>query len=90
MSKKLISFGLLLVLVWPVNALDLGTSSGIPGKDLRDFGVIGNPEQDIVVVPGYESQNNYSHNGVGRDTPDTLAYDYAWWHIFMAPLVMFF
>ena len=78
MSKKLISFGLLLVLVWPVNALDLGTSSGIPGKDLRDFGVIGNPEQDIVVVPGYESQNNYSHNGVGRDTPDTLAYDYAW------------
>ena len=78
MSKKLISFGLLLVLVWPVNALDLGTSSGIPGKDLRDFGVIGNPEQDIVVIPGYESQNNYSHNGVGRDTPDTLAYDYAW------------
>jgi len=78
MSKKLISFGLLLVLVWPVNALDLGTSSGIPGKDLSKFGVIGNPEQDIIVIPGYESQNNYSHNGVGRDTPDTLAYDYAW------------
>ncbi len=55
MSKKLISFGLLLVLVWPVNALDLGTSSGIPGKDLSKFGVIGNPEQDIIVIPGYES-----------------------------------
>ena len=78
MSKKLVSIGLLLVLAWPIHALDLGTSSGIPGKDLSKFGIIGNPEQDIVVIPGYESRYNYTHNGVGRGTPDTLAYDYAW------------
>ena len=78
MSKKIISISLLFVLVWPIHALDQGTSSGIPGKDLSKFGIIGNPEQDIVVIPGYESRYNYTHNGVGRGTPDTLAYDYAW------------
>ena len=78
MSKKLISVGLLLALVWPISARDLGNTTGIPGKDLSQYGIIGNPEQDIVVMPGYEQRYNYNHNGVGRDTPDTLAYDYAW------------
>ena len=93
MSKKLISFGLLLALVWPVSARDLGNvkdakqaSTGIPTKDLSQFEVIGSPEQDIVIVPGYEQRYNYSHNGVGRGTPDTLAYDYAWGaYFYMTP-----
>jgi len=93
MSKKLISFGLLLALVWAVSARDLGNvkdakqaSTGIPTKDLSQFEVIGSPEQDIVIVPGYEQRYNYSHNGVGRGTPDTLAYDYAWGaYFYMTP-----
>ena len=78
MSKKLISVGLLLALVWPVSARDLGDATGIPGKDLSSYQILGSPEQDIVIMPGFEQRYNYNHNGVGRDTPDTLAYDYAW------------
>jgi len=78
MSNKLISLGILLSLALPISARDLGTGNGIPAKDLSSYQFLGNPEQDIVIIPGFEQRYNYNHNGVGRDTPDTLAYDLPW------------
>ena len=86
MSNKLISLGIMLSLALPISARDLGTGNGIPAKDLSSYQLLGNSEQDIVNVPGYNYENNYSNHSYGRGTPDTMAYDYAWGaYFYMTP-----
>ena len=84
MSNKLISIGLMLVLMWPLAANDLKDSSlpSSPGKDLVSLPGIG---EDLVIYSNSSSdqdivaaENNaipgYIPSGFNRGTDDTLAY----------------
>jgi len=84
MSNKLISIGLMLVLMWPLAANDLKDSSlpNSPGKDLVSLPGIG---EDLVIYSNSSSdqdivaaENNaipgYIPSGFNRGTDDTLAY----------------
>ena len=84
MSNKLISIGLMLVLMWPLAANDLKDSSSpnSPGKDLtalpgigQDLVIYGSSvDYDIVASEEDAMPAYYGSNGFGRGTPDTLAY----------------
>ncbi|SUZ86290.1 uncharacterized protein METZ01_LOCUS39144, partial [marine metagenome] len=89
MSNKLISIGLMLVLMWPLTAgdgkrpaksyngprKDITTLRSIPGvgQNLAVFGSSVNYDADIVAYQE-DAMPAYSPSGFGRGTADTLAY----------------
>jgi len=89
MSNKLISIGLMLVLMWPLTAgegkrpaksyngptKDITTLRSIPGvgQNLRVFGSSVNFDDDVVLIEE-DAMPAYSPSGFGRNTADTMAY----------------
>ena len=89
MSNKLISIGLMLVLMWPLTAgdgkrpaesyngptKDMTTLRSIPGvgQNLTVFGSSVNYDADVVAYEE-DAMPAYSPSGFGRGTADTLAY----------------
>ena len=89
MSNRLISIGLMLVLMWPLTAgdgkrpaksyngptKDITTLRSIPGvgQNLTVFGSSVNFDADVVAYQE-DAMPAYSPNGFGRGTADTLAY----------------